>query len=451
MPSSVFPARSAPGSERQRARRLGLILAVCLCWLGLGAARLAAQTPAPELPPPLDGSVRAGPGVIEGVIIPGTADAALAPGLTVTLDGYVRSVAVVTLQTTTDADGAFRFTDLAVDDAIVYRASVSAEGIRYTGPLVRLRADAPQATTSIVVYAATGEPTALQLDRVHWVIESEPGALIVGQLYVFGLAGDRALVGRVVEGVDVPVTVGLMIPAGAEAVTLEQGALGDRFRRVGNLIYDTMPMLPGPGVKQIMVRYALPYTGATRAVSQEFLYPVTHLTLLIADLPALHVEVDGMTEAESLAHLGRTYHSWRGSDLAPGAVHIRLQGLVPAGLPDPRDVGVARDAAGAPRSVTSFAPWMLWASGAFLAVALAGVAAWAWRRGRHGPHMRRDPRVLHDQELLQEIARLDDLVARGELDEQAWAAQRTSLKAALLDAAQRLTPSRTWPSDQVRD
>ena len=230
--------------------------------------------------PAWESGYRPGAGMISGTVKQGTADVALTSGMTVTLDAYIDFDPVASFNTEVGDDGSFSFSNLAVGDEYVYLATVSADNIRYSSPVVTLTDTAPSATTDIVVYATTDEPVDLRVDRAHWIIDSQPGALIVGQILAFGLGGDRTYVGSPVDGLDVPATVGMMIPAAAEQVTFENGTVGDRFQQVGNIYYDTTAMLPGEGTKQIVVRYALPYDGTSIDINQDLLYPVSLLNLL---------------------------------------------------------------------------------------------------------------------------------------------------------------------------
>ena len=388
--------------------------------------------------PAWESSYRPGAGVISGVVSQGTADMTLTSGLTVTLDAYENFDQVASFTTDVGDDGSFSFANLAVGDQYVYLATVAADDdIRYSSPVITLTDTEPSATTDIIVYATTDEPVDLRVDRAHWIVDSQPGALIVGQILAFGIGGDRTYIGSTVNGVDVPVSVGLMIPAAAEQVTFENGTVGDRFRQAGNIYYDTTPMLPGEGTKQIVVRYALPYDGTSIDITQDLLYPVTLLNLLVADLPDLQVDAGGLQTVGSQDFQGRTYQIWSGSDLPVGDIRLSLTGLLAAGDVDPREVGTTTDAQGAPVTVSAFEGWMAWASGALVLVIVAGVVGWAWRNGRLDTANRAEDLKRRQQELIAQIAHLDDMHALDAITPEAWATQRAQLKAKLLDLAAR--------------
>jgi hypothetical protein len=339
----------------------------------------------------------------------------------------------------------FEFTELSVEPGLVYLASADHAGIRYTSPLIELSAGAPAASTVLTVYETTDEPPAIHIERAHWIIESQPGALLVGQILTFGSDGDRTFVGQRVEGVDVPVTVALQLPPGATQIAFDNGALGERYRQVGDTIYDTAALAPGAATQQIIVRYLLPYAGDSIEFSQEFLYPVALINLLVADLPGMTATVSGLEGGDPQDFQGRIYRIWQGADLpANSEVQIALSGLPPAGA---ADLGVAPDAAAALPGVAAagFAPWMAWLMGGLTVAALAGVLLWSWRAGRVQTGSRGQELVRQRDELVRQIAQLDDLHALGALDQASWQQQRAALKARLLETALQLSES-TAPS-----
>ena len=165
----------------------------------------------------------------------------------------------------------------------------------------------------------TIRPT-IRINRSHWIVDSQPGALILGQIYTYGNTGDRTYLGQMLEGVDEPVTVGLRLPAGAEEISFENGVLGDRFLQVGDTIYDTLPVVPGEDTRQIIVRYALPYNGTAVDLAQDFIYPVDQLSLLVADLPNLNIDVAGMESGGTQDVQGRSYQIWSKGSFEPETI-----------------------------------------------------------------------------------------------------------------------------------
>jgi hypothetical protein len=362
--------------------------------------------------------------------------------LVVTLDAYAQFTLATTLTTTVDAEGNFVFTDLSVDPSISYLASVVVEDVRYTSPLVMLTSEASEGETTITVYATTDQPGEIRIDRTDWIIDDQPGSLVVVQLYFLGSSGDRTFTGSPVEGVTLPATVAIHVPAGAQEVSFESGIVGGRFQQVGDLYYDTAPLIPGEGTKQIVVRYLLPYDGTSTSFAQRFLYPTTQVNLLVAQLPQLQATIAPQDAAawqplDSQEFQGRTYSIYQGANLPATEVTVELTGLLAANAADPRtEIGTETGAVSTPTE--TFAPWMAWSIGGLSVLMLAGTLLWAWRSGRvQSAEQAQDLRQEVD-DLARRIARLDDLHAIGQLNGESWQQQRSQLKARLLESMRRL-------------
>jgi mono/diheme cytochrome c family protein len=386
-----------------------------------------------------------GPGAVRGTVTHGTAGELLPAGLQVRLDAYEQFTLIENFTTTVDADGNFAFTDLSVAPNISYLASTEMDGVRYSSPLVMPSSETPEAEASIVVYATSDEPGEIRIDRIDWIIDNQPGALMVVQLYFFGSGGDRTFTGAPVDGLDMPATVSIHVPVGAEQVTFDGGLVGGRYQKVGDFYYDISPLVPGEGTKQIVVRYLLPYDDTNIRFNQEFRYPVSQTTLLVAELPQLQANIvpsgaDAWQAVESRDFQGRTYQIYRPAALAPTEIEIALNGLLDVTATDPRE---ASGGSTAPVRAETFASWMAWSVGALGVLMIAGVTLWSWRSGRvrlseRPPDLRKEV-----DELARRIAQVDDRHALGQLSDERWQQQRSQLKVRMLELAQRLQGGQT--------
>lgn len=383
---------------------------------------------------------RPGSGVVNGKVIQGTADGTPVEGVEVVLEGYIDFAPVVALTTTVGADGAFSFTDLATDPSVVYFASASVEGISYSSPILMFQEGQSSLETTVNVYEPSDDDSGITIERAHWIVDSQPGALIVGQIYAYGNSSDRAFVGRTVEGVDVPVTVAISVPPGAVEITFENGELGGRFRQVAHTIYDTAPVVPGSATRQVVVRFALPYNGTSAEFSQSLPYPAQSLNLLATELPGMGSEVTGLAGVGPQEIQGEVYQMWQAENVTPEQrVTARFTGLLAAGDVDPRaaQTGGSPSAASAAR-VPQLTDWAPWAMGGVLLLGLVGLFGWAWRARIAHTADERDLMRRQRSELVQRIAKLDDLHALGELNDESWQQQRARLKAELLTVAAKL-------------
>ncbi len=385
---------------------------------------------------------RPGSGALNGRVVQGTADGAPVEGVEVVLEGFVDFEPVVAFTATVGTDGTFSFANLGTDPSVVYFASATLEGISYSSPILMFGEGQSSLETTVNVYAPSDDDSGISIERAHWIVDSQPGALIVGQIYAYSNSSDRAFTGRKIEGVDMPVTVALSVPPGAVEISLENGALGERFQQVGHIIYDTAPVVPGSETRQVIVRYALPYDGTTTEFVGSLTYPAKSLNLLVSELPGMKVEVTGLTSMGPQDIQGEVYQMWQSENVAPDQnVSAQLSGLLEAGELDPR---AAQSSDGTQSPVASarvpqLEGWMPWALGGVLVLALAGLSVWAWR-ARLTQTGDEKALIRHQRtELLQRIAKLDDLHAVGELTDAHWQQQRARLKAELLTIALQLS------------
>lgn len=392
--------------------------------------------------PPWANAYEAGTGVITGTVTQGTPGGAAVTGLMVTLEAYVSFTPVAVFTTTVDSTGAFAFSALDTTPEIVYLVAVASEGIRYTSPVLSFTPEQPRLQTQVAIYGTTDDAAAIQVDRLHWIIDSRPGVVVVGEIFSFSNTGDRTFIGRTVEGVDAPVTVALRVPTEAQELTFDNGELGVRFQQVDDTVYDTTPVTPGEGTRQIIMRYFLPVDGSSLDFEREFLYPVNQMTILVAELPQLEVTIPGFTLASRETLQNQTYQLWQPEGTAPTTVAIQLAGLLQEGDADPRTVGSADPQPGAATGaavVPLLQSWMPWVVGAVAAVALVGVLLWSLQQQRAGKRSPLQELRAQREVLLQQIAHLDDRHAIGELDDTAWQRERAHLKAQLLQIAAQVT------------
>jgi len=379
--------------------------------------------------PVWESSYRPGNGMLSGTVVQGTTEGTPVAGLEVILEGFVDFVPVVTFTDTVATDGSFSFSNLGTDPSIVYFASASLEEISYSSPILMFGEGETSLETTVNVYGSTNDDSGISIQRAHWIVDPQPGALIVAQIYVYNNSLDRAFTGKTIEGLDVPATVSLSLPPGAVEVSFENGVLGGRFRQVGHTVYDTAPIVPGTGTRQIVVNYALPFNGTSAQFAGTLPYPALSLNMLMPDIQGVQVEVTGLASVGTQDIQGDAYRTWQSENVTPDqTVSVRLSGLLAAGELDPR---AAQGGAASPR-VPQLDEWVPWTVGGVVLLALAAVFAWTWRSNIAQKDEQTVSIRLQRKELIQRIAKLDDLHAVGEVSDDQWQQQRARLKSELL-------------------
>lgn len=393
--------------------------------------------------PPWEKAYRPGTGVIRGTATQGTPDGTPVGGLTATLEAYAGFTPLTAFTTTINLAGVYTFTNLATDPGINYLVSVSAEGIRYSSAILNFTPEGTPLAAPISVYETTDDASGVAISRLHWIVDTQPGAVMVGEVFSFGNQANRTYVGQPIAEVDAPVTVAMHVPATAQELTFENGALGERFLQVGELVYDTTPVLPGADARQIIMRYLLPHEGRELEFTQDFQYPVGQMTLLIAEVPQLEVEIPGFSLASRETFQNQSYQLWSPDGEPPQRITVRMTGLLATGDVDPRTIESAPGAvdgppvAAAAGAITLLEPWTMWTLAALLTVGVGGSLFWARRRLVPGHSGSAASQPDERTALIEQIARLDDRHAIQEIDTARWQRERAQLKAQLLTLAQR--------------
>ncbi len=360
---------------------------------------------------------------------------ALPPDLPVRLQAFDDFTPVFTLETTTDADGAFVFPEVEAKPHRMYMVTVEYQGVTYLAQdVVVAFENTTEYEASITVYETTTDPSQVVVERLHLFVEIPAQNLLrMVELYVFNNRGDKTLVAP--EGQ--PGVLEFTLPEGATNLRFpqEMGQLGQRFLPTETGFVDTVPILPGQS--RLLFSYELPYDGKA-----EVRHPVplqVEASILFLP-PGLQVTDEAWVPAGTQDIEGMQFQIYQGPVLeAWDVLEVRLKGRPTTG-----GVGLPWE---------SLPGWVLPAVLVGLGVLLVGAGLWYWRRedtgagpevpkeAGHPPVFRvKDiPPALRDdpEALMEAILALDDLYEAGEIDEELYRARRTAYKARLAQLLQK--------------
>ncbi|MBO9361954.1 MAG: c-type cytochrome [Thermoflexus sp.] len=318
---------------------------------------------------------------VRGQVLYGATEAP-APGVTVTLYALIESSPIFSQTVRTAADGSFRFPEAPVYAEADYLPVAEWQEIAYPAALPITLTAGQTLTVTLTVFDRTADPGGIHIDQAHWILQPLADRLLVTEIWIYSNRGSTTYGGANGPGML------FFLPSGASNLQISEGELGVRYRQEGERLIDTAAVPPGIGY-QTAFGYELPLAQA-RTLTLRSLYPVAQWSLLIAG------DVIGAT-GPGIRDLGvRTL----------GATVYRLYEVRP---PDP---GQALTLSLRPRSAAPswLAPILL-----ILGAGLAAGIVWV-RWGRQV-----DP--------TEEIARLDEAYAAGEVDEATYRRRRAALKA----------------------
>ena len=350
----------------------------------------------------------------------------LPPDLPVRLQAFDDFTPVFTLETTTDADGAFVFAEVEAKPHRMYMITVEYQGVTYLAQdVVVAFENTTEYEAPITVYETTTDPSQVVVERLHVFVEvPAQDVLRLVELYVFNNRSDKTLVAP--EGQ--PGVLEFTLPDGATNLRFPQeiGRLGQRFLPTEMGFVDTVPILPGQS--RLLFSYEIPYDGKA-----EVRHPVP-LRVEASSLflpPGLKVAGDTWTPAGTQDIEGMQFQIYQGPVLdAWDVLEVRLQGRPTTG-----SVGLPWQ---------SLPGWALPAVLVSLGVVSILAGFWYWRREEGAPkegeveapsvfRVKDIPPALRDdpEALLEAILALDDLHEAGEIDDELYRTRRAAYKARL--------------------
>lgn len=181
------------------------------------------------------------------------------------------------------------FEDVPFLEGRVYFALVSYGGAVYQSEIVQLDAETTYVELTIQIYETTTSDESLVIDRIHLLADfPSPDTIQIVEIYIMSNLGDATIVAANPG----EATVSFPLPADAESIEFENGALGQRYLQTEDGFGDTAGIPPGSGVYQVLVYYKLPVTRNKINFSQEMRYPVQAVVVMV---PAGEAVLKGST------------------------------------------------------------------------------------------------------------------------------------------------------------
>jgi hypothetical protein len=346
------------------------------------------------------------PASISGNIVNGTAGASVPGGLTVTateVDARVTKQ-VATKKATVGPGGAFRIDGFPAQSGDHFVVGTDYLGVTYSAEAT------PGSAATVKIYETTTDPTVLSIPATTLtVIIGKQGNYNVLQLLTAHNSSDRSYVGTPNPGAPgSPPTLELPIPAGATAFSPVQGLANGLTAAPDGLVASTDPIQPGNTDVSYLYNIAVPRSGW--GMSLPVIYATSKFDVLVD--PGLTLSGPGLTLRKSVTINKKDYRDYEGAGLAPGTT---LNATI------------------APVNSTSATLYL--GLGALLVLIVAsavGVPRLLRKRRRQELEDGKPEATGEREQLIEEIAALDEAHAAGSVEEDDYTAQRAELKNRLL-------------------
>lgn len=361
---------------------------------------------------------RAGRGSIEGVVENASGGALPADlevrlnGITITEDGAIGEFLVRT--EVVEPDGNYRFDDVPVDIADgAYVTSIFYEGVEYNNGTT-LEPGQTAYELPIEIYESTTDPAVVEIERLNLVVRQEDNAIFVFQILQYSNLSDAVYVTEEPLVGGRRGSIAFNIPRDAFSVEFGEGFAGGRYIvEPDGTIFDTQPLFPGQGTKNILVTYFVPLDG-DRDVPVTAEYQVNEMVLLLEEGP--NYRVDQLTPGSLEVVDGVPYEQFTGTDISAGEV-VLFSVQTPATLEESLPLIIAT---------------------AILILVAAGVVyrlVWGVPQAAM-PTIKASPESFSEQQqiLARQIAELDDTYATGAINRFDYEAKRARLKAQLIES-----------------
>jgi hypothetical protein len=374
-------------------KRIVIMLLGLLLVVGLAAPAFADDT---------------GNGTITGQLINGTPGGGSVADKEVTLITYLNGSALADTPTTrTDADGRFTFSGLDTGPEYGYDTVASYQGVDYwselsdTGDLPAFTPGQTSLNVVIKVYETGADKGSVFLMLSHMILSAQADSVLVTEYYVFVTTDNRTFVGNDGD----PGVLHFSLPVGASGLQVAYGPTQNDIIQNAIGFWDTRPVRPGGS--EVGYSYTLAWRSGKLFLTRPIDYAMVRLDLVVTE-GNLDITGPRIVREESMSIGGNSYDHYSAQGLAPG------QDLT---------ITISR-ASGGPGVV-----WLVLLG--LLVVIVAFAAVYLLRRRRPAAAPVENGGVPRQQQLLAELAELDDRFDAGEIEEADYRKLRDARKTEL--------------------
>jgi mono/diheme cytochrome c family protein len=337
----------------------------------------------------------------------------------------------LTLTTTTDVNGAFRFDVADVPPNWIYIAGATFGDLNFSSGADQLSFSRTTLDMPITVYDKTSDTAAVNIAQLHIVLEFAEDVVQVSQLYVVNNGQDAVFVGP--TGDPAQGVMEVAVPEGAEKIafsrsfgSMESFLPATDFVRTARGWADPLPLRPGDGALTLLVSYELPFSSGM-SIAHPIFYETATTTIILPDAGVTVTNTPWVEQPPQTLGEGQTFLNFSG----PGVPAGETITMVLEGRPS-----VVTDASGAAVVNRDQTTELLIGGGALLLAAVGGIFLWRYWQGRGNGDME----VWEDETeaavagsagkdaLLRAIADLDNAYEAGGIEETVYQARRAELK-----------------------
>jgi hypothetical protein len=375
-----------------------------------------------------DAGTSSGAGVLDGQVTNGTdGGPEIGAGVPVALHIYEAGNESASLETVTDANGAFRFEGLDTNPDLEYWPEATYLGVSYSNDTpYQFSSGETKLNAALTVYETTEDDSAITLDSAHFIMESYGQVLRISEIHLYGNTGDRTYIGHA-DAEGQRTTVFIPLPDGAVGLAFDEETAADRFIEVDGGIQDTEPVVPGQETSLAYFSYHLVVSGTQVPLDRRFSYPVTTLNILVAQ-PGLSLSSDQLQDMGLQSFQGQNYGFFALGGLMPDetlSMQLMPEAVAADGTAMPGTTGGTDLAAAGPVPGDNQGRMRLFGF-ALAALAVVGVVVYSLSSRPEavtasGPNLTAN---AQSRRLLAELIDLEEAYAAGQVDDTTYERER---------------------------
>lgn len=316
-----------------------------------------------------------------------------------------------------NSDGTFKFSDVTLSPDRQYAVMTIFDGVTYFSDVVPGPVDLNEIELTVFVMETTSDLANVQVDQLHLLFSFAEDGMETTEIYVLSNFGERTVKDAVTLDDGRSATLRFPLPADADYIFFQPNEK-DRFAKFPGGFADAYPLLPGKSSKQIMVQYLVPFSS-DRTYTYTAPVNIQTINFLLPEESGVTLEGKGLSAAQPYTMPRDTtpYHLYSFGALSPGeTIEVVFKG-------EPSNISIAA-------TNNSTMPIVL--GGAILGLTMIGVGFWWWRKPDEGEVD--DDEIVDTQtefstfeDIITEIARLDEANEQGLLNEEDHEEQRQIL------------------------
>lgn len=383
---------------------ISLIAALLFTWMA-SPAKVFAQT---ATPPPS--------GDVSGKIIEQNQGVTIQQSLDVMLHIWDQSGSEINMLHAKSAiNGTFQFTAVDLQPQYLYSTMATFEDVTYESQVLPPTAGSNQLNLDVPVYETTQDASAVQIGQMHVLFNFAEDGLETTEIYVLSNTSQHTIKDAIKLEDGKTATLRYPLPANADFIFFQPDGQQDRFIKFSGGFADTSPLFPGEQADQYAVQYMVPFKqGQTYSYTAPL--NIKTMNFLLLQDAGVSLKGDGLAGPEPMtAGNGKSYAVYSYSNIqARQTVSVTFYGKPALGVNN--------------QSANLNLPIAI--GGGLLGMVMIAVALWWWRR----PDDNAEEEVEEGQsestfdDLIAEIARLDETHERGEVDEDWYQQERTRLR-----------------------